>query len=783
MGIAGDLCTGKLQDVVFRITEAYLVHDEEEEGKRGKEKDEEGGRLVDDVPLKVIISCFLYGELANVPLTSPYTENTTLYVFVNGIPSPPIDVNCDDPRPCAIVTLVPRQQLQEERNVIELSLFVGSTHIDYMDIVFGEKEREQEEHQEHQGQEQQQQQQQGGQDGQEEPAEQELQHFESSTSCLKEEVSSLAHESQVIGFYGQASETREAGFKFEISVSFLDMKLLPNNTLISVKLGDHVASFKLTRSPLASSCSCPYSVSPFLELLEMQGECELQFVMVLQAYSRKEAGDIRFRMSSLNNPQDFILVTQQLDAYPGEPPTEVTSSTGWFRMPALLDQWWGVTLRSAAFNVLLMNSILASPSLQQTLTAALPLQCTRTEEEERQVVEVEKMPVVVMNIREREDRKQHMASMLHRLGFENVSFPLTISRRDVKEEELVQQGKVSVEGIRSLRAKFGQDAIKPYIAHALSYTQQVQMAISSHSPWFAIMEDDLVPAFEPSALLRYLSLAISQLPPSGDILYLEYCWEDCQGLLYSQPLLHNVAAGVNTEFLGIARAVRPACTGAIVMTEGGAKKVARALVPIFHGLDDMIPRLIEEGVVEAYVTVPPLFYQSSFFGSDAGRRHLEMLQKGNGEGIGNFHAIVLPACLKELNPVVGYGLVSWWEQSDAATRARASWEASFTAVGEARAVGDDDTLVVDVKMVDLWGWWGSEEVSLAFWSRMRSDLQFDMLVGRTAKGQRDLVLFFQQDSDCFNLSTSSLCNLLVEAEFVKEERYVELYISLVLLPA
>ena len=40
------------------------------------------------------------------------------------------------------------------------------------------------------------------------------------------QVSSLADESQVIGFYGQASETRGVSFKFEISVSFLDMKLV-----------------------------------------------------------------------------------------------------------------------------------------------------------------------------------------------------------------------------------------------------------------------------------------------------------------------------------------------------------------------------------------------------------------------------------------------------------------------------------------------------------------------------------------------------------------------------
>eukprot|EP00960_Hanusia_phi_P028664 747543-Hanusia_phi.AAC.4 len=84
-----------------------------------------------------------------------------------------------------------------------------------------------------------------------------------------------------------------------------------------------------------------------------------------------------------------------------------------------------------------------------------------------------------------------------------------------------------------------------------------------------------------------------------------YCWEACevcsllpaaaaspheqvaQDIKYSPDLVAELAPGAPVEFLGIAQAVKPACTGGMVVTARGAKKLAKSLRPVFHGIDDM----------------------------------------------------------------------------------------------------------------------------------------------------------------------------------------------------
>uniref|UniRef100_A0A7S0HI68 Uncharacterized protein n=1 Tax=Hanusia phi TaxID=3032 RepID=A0A7S0HI68_9CRYP len=93
----------------------------------------------------------------------------------------------------------------------------------------------------------------------------------------------------------------------------------------------------------------------------------------------------------------------------------------------------------------------------------------------------------------------------------------------------------------------------------------------------------------------------------------------------------------------------------------------------------------------------------------------------------------------------------------------------------------EHTRLVDVTMIDLWGWRANKNLSLLLWSRSRLGLQFDIFVGRTSKSHQELLLSFNQDSECFDLSVT-ICNLLVEAQFGKDERFSEMLGSLVLLP-
>ena len=101
---------------------------------------------------------------------------------------------------------------------------------------------------------------------------------------------------------------------------------------------------------------------------------------------------------------------------------------------------------------------------------------------------------------------------------------------------------------------------------------------------------------------RQLQEVLADLPVSADVLYLEFCYEDCQALRFhpDAPLL--------------ARASSPGCAAAMVYTSKGARRVLELCRPVFHAMDVMLPELIRRGMLEAYVMMPPAFHQDAAWG-------------------------------------------------------------------------------------------------------------------------------------------------------------------------
>ena len=220
-------------------------------------------------------------------------------------------------------------------------------------------------------------------------------------------------------------------------------------------------------------------------------------------------------------------------------------------------------------------------------------------------------PVYVLNLPWRQDRRRHSASLLLRVGFSNFSFPVVTIKDEMDIGRLQKLGLVAEDSLQTLvnESHISTEAsAKAYLAHTLDVLAIVGSARADGHDMFGIFEDDLntVEWSLPKVQAR-LRRVLEALPPTADLLHLEMCYETCSLLRY----------GSSNK---IARAAKPVCSGAILVTRKGAARLQQLCTPIWHGIDIMLPQLIEEGKLESYVATPPIFFQDGYFGSDAGRK-------------------------------------------------------------------------------------------------------------------------------------------------------------------
>ena len=132
-----------------------------------------------------------------------------------------------------------------------------------------------------------------------------------------------------------------------------------------------------------------------------------------------------------------------------------------------------------------------------------------------------------------------------------------------------------------------------------------------------IAEDDLMMASASVSNLRaHICQALSGAPATADMVYLEYCLEDCSK---TQPL--------RSAHFRLARAVEPSCSAAIFFSARGAKRVSELCSPVNDVIDRMYPNLISKGWLEAYIMTPPALFQDRYFRSNMKRREVEALQE------------------------------------------------------------------------------------------------------------------------------------------------------------
>ena len=273
----------------------------------------------------------------------------------------------------------------------------------------------------------------------------------------------------------------------------------------------------------------------------------------------------------------------------------VINSTRW--QSRLIQSYRGVAEVAFAANMRVEGQLKATPSNRadgegQTQTQ----QCNK---------EVWSTPVVVMNLPGNHARRQSSSQLLKSVGFSNVSFPQVLAWSDIEEERLVSEGMLSrflFSRLRHSRGGTGEVGLKKYVANALTQILSVRAAAAANEP-VIILEDDLMASALDQTLRDRICRTLSNIPPTADMVFLEYCFETCSLLSYDAryPLL--------------ARAFEPSCSAAIYFTANGARRVATLAFPVFDVIDTMYPHLIRKGWLEAYVMQPPAFFQNHMFGS------------------------------------------------------------------------------------------------------------------------------------------------------------------------
>ena len=219
------------------------------------------------------------------------------------------------------------------------------------------------------------------------------------------------------------------------------------------------------------------------------------------------------------------------------------------------------------------------------------------------------IPVAVMSQSHEHKRRESTSRLLREMGFRNVTFPATMKWSEMSVEQMTADGILSTSLFRRMeeRNDTNREGYIKYAANALSQIRRIRAAAAANEP-VIIMEDDLMAGGASQIVRDHLCRALSDLPATADMVYLEYCFESCIDLMY------------NPRYPNLAKAVHPACGVAMYFTTKGARRAADLCWPVFDVIDRMYPALIRTEKLEAYLLTPPAFYQNQIFASHWDRR-------------------------------------------------------------------------------------------------------------------------------------------------------------------
>jgi hypothetical protein len=202
------------------------------------------------------------------------------------------------------------------------------------------------------------------------------------------------------------------------------------------------------------------------------------------------------------------------------------------------------------------------------------------------------VPILVSNLPHRKERRARTEDILSAVGFTSVSFPSVLDWNEVRAgvipEDFLSEYIVDHPfPMPSFEGRGMSDKHLPYIANTMTMLSWMKKAMDLGLAMFGIFEDDLVPGMSPRATNSMIVGALRELPSTADLLFLEFCGETCTSMSAVSGAPH------------LLRMHAPFCSGAIIYTAKGAKKVlGRTLPAFFIALDTMLAQMIRHGHLE-----------------------------------------------------------------------------------------------------------------------------------------------------------------------------------------
>jgi GR25 family glycosyltransferase involved in LPS biosynthesis len=190
------------------------------------------------------------------------------------------------------------------------------------------------------------------------------------------------------------------------------------------------------------------------------------------------------------------------------------------------------------------------------------------------------MDIYIINLPSQTKRKEHMIKLMQNMSVSNYQF---VAPKVIEED-------TNLNKIKKAELSLLETNIDIFD----------KILVSSNPPLYVLVfEDDIKPTIPENEIMSKIYKLINEVPEDWDMIYLEYCGENC---LFNKKISEDIS-----------KASGPLCTAAILYNAKNLHKIIRILQKKYskNAIDKIYLKQIKNNYINAYISTPPLFVQDT----------------------------------------------------------------------------------------------------------------------------------------------------------------------------